>query len=414
MPRIAVIPVGGVGARLYPLTVDTSKAMLRFLNRPLIEFILETLALQGVREFYLGVSGYVNYVQLFDHFGSGELLASRLGFDRDELRIRYMPNVASRGNAEAVLRIIEYYEIEEPVLVVQCDNVFDIDISGLRRLYDEFRCDMGVLLKKMDKLNDILRFGVVVLDKDGRTVTNFIEKPTRIEEAPSQLINTGIYLIEPKRFLEFFRNDVGSRLYEQGMLDFGRDVIPALIKAGYRVYGCVAEGAWFDVGTPEAYKEAAFYFLRSTSPKRLSVDFTYGRLRIMGRRKLSRQSQSLLVERINRGEVVIEGDVLLGRHCSLGREVRIADSIVDNYVIISDGCEIVDSIVMDRVNVGRRSRIAGSIVGRHCTIEENAVIEDSIIGNNVFVGRGSELRGSSIWPSRYVLPGTTLRGVTIS
>lgn len=411
--RVAVIPVGGVGARLYPLTVDTSKAMLRFLNRPLLEFTLETLALQGVREFYLGTSGYVNYVQLFDHFGTGEFLNSRLGFGRDELRIRYMPNIVARGNADAVLKIIDYYRIDEPVLIVQCDNVFDIDISRIGDWCEKQRCDMAIVLKEAEKPEEILRFGVADLREDG-VIARFVEKPAKIEEAPSRLINTGIYVVYPDRFSEFFECDVGRKLYEQGTLDFGRDVIPALIEAGYRVCGYIASGAWFDIGTPEAYREAVFYFLRSTSPKRLSIDFAHGRLRVMGRRRLSRESQRLLVERMGKGEISIEGDVLLGRHCSVGGKVRIADSIVDHYVVISDGSEIVNSIVMDRVHVGRGVKLVNSITARHCIIDDKAIIENSIVGNNVFVGRGSVVRDSRIWPSRYIPPNTTLTGVTIS
>ena len=55
-----IIPVGGKATRLLPLTAETSKACLRFLNRPLVDFSLLSLANQGIRDFIFGVKGYTN------------------------------------------------------------------------------------------------------------------------------------------------------------------------------------------------------------------------------------------------------------------------------------------------------------------------------------------------------------------
>ena len=60
------IPVGGRATRLLPLTAETSKAALRLLNRPLVEFTLLSLARQGVRNFIFGVKGYTNYRDSFE------------------------------------------------------------------------------------------------------------------------------------------------------------------------------------------------------------------------------------------------------------------------------------------------------------------------------------------------------------
>ena len=66
-----IIPVGGKATRLLPLTAETSKACLRLLNRPLVEFSLLSLASQGIRNFVFGVKGYTNYRDLYDYFESG-------------------------------------------------------------------------------------------------------------------------------------------------------------------------------------------------------------------------------------------------------------------------------------------------------------------------------------------------------
>jgi NDP-sugar pyrophosphorylase family protein len=410
----AIIPIGGVGARLYPLTVDTSKSMIRFLNRPLLEFILETLIISGIREVYLGVSGYANYVQVFEHFGLGEALAHRFNLSGDQFRIRYMPNILSRGNAEAVLAILQYYNIKGDVLVTQCDTVFShLDLSSVWYYYSTRNCDMLIVLKKAKSFEEITRYGVAKLSRDN-IIEYFVEKPKRLEEAPSDLVNTGIYVLNTRRFLEFFEDEEGARLYKEGRVDFGKDVIPAMIMSGCRVCGYPEDFAWFDVGTPEAYLESVFYFLRNSTPERLGVDFVYNGLRAMGRRALSREFQRNLVERMRAGLVVIRGDVLIGRHCSIGDRAEIADSVIDHYTVISEESVVERSVIMDRCRVGRRARVVRSIVGRHVIIDEEAVVEDSVIGNNVYIGRGAIVKDSRIWPGRYVPPGTVLAGVTLS
>lgn len=412
MLRRAIIPVGGVGSRLYPLTVDTSKAMVRFLNRPLIEFVVLNLASQGIREVYFGVSGYSNYVQLFDFFGSGEAVTAKLG-GGEEVRIRYMPNYNTRGNAEAVLLTARYYEIRTPVMIVQCDDVIDIDIAAFWRRHRRCGAAMTIALKEVEEGVDLSRFGVAELGEGG-VIEGFVEKPSTPEEAPSRLVNTGAYVLDTRAFISFFDTERGRRLLAAGALDFGRDVIPAMIEEGYRVCAYEMRGYWYDIGTPESYREAVFTLLRTLPPDELRADFVYGGLRMMGRRELSRRYQRRLVARMRKGEVSVEGDVLIGRHTKLAKGVRVKDSVIDHYVVIGRGATIEDSIVMDRVNVGKKAVIRNSIIGRHVTVDEGAVVEDSIIGDNAYIGREAVIKSTKIWPHKHVLPRVTLIGATIT
>jgi NDP-sugar pyrophosphorylase family protein len=87
-----IIPVGGKATRLLPLTADTSKACLRLLNRPLVEFSLLSLASQGIRNFIFGVKGYTNYRDLYDYFESGAGFSARYNI-KPHIHIKYQPNV---------------------------------------------------------------------------------------------------------------------------------------------------------------------------------------------------------------------------------------------------------------------------------------------------------------------------------
>jgi Nucleoside-diphosphate-sugar pyrophosphorylase involved in lipopolysaccharide biosynthesis/translation initiation factor 2B, gamma/epsilon subunits (eIF-2Bgamma/eIF-2Bepsilon) len=73
-----IIPIGGEATRLRPLTIETSKAAIRLLNRPLIEYTILELAKQGIKEFIFGVRGYVNYRSLFDLFKEGIGFSSKI------------------------------------------------------------------------------------------------------------------------------------------------------------------------------------------------------------------------------------------------------------------------------------------------------------------------------------------------
>ena len=391
--------------------MDTSKAMVRFLNKPLIDFIVFKLAKQGVREFYLGVSGYVNYTGLFDHLGSGERITYRLGLKDEEVRIRYQPNIESRGNAESVKIVMDYYDIREHVLVVQGDVVFDVDLSDLWIYHNVKDSYMTIVLKEIEDVERLRHYGVAELCSDYR-IERFVEKPSP-SEAPSRLVNTGIYLLSPQ-FRDFFDYGVGRKLLERGELDFGRHVIPKLIECGYGVYGYVYRGYWFDIGTPESYKEAVFYLLKVLSPEELEVDHIHYGIRFMGKTQLSRMLRKSIIDRLEAGDIVLEGDILLGRHVFLGSKVRITNSVIDHYTIVSDGAVIEDSVVMDRCFIGSRSRVVNSVVGRHVRIGSNVVIENSVVGNNVVVGDNVSIINSKVWPNKVVKGSSTIKDSLIS
>ncbi|MFN7105979.1 MAG: nucleotidyltransferase family protein, partial [Pyrobaculum sp.] len=202
MLRIAVIPVGGEAVRLRPLSLETSKAMVRFLNRPLIELTLLYLSQQGVEEFYFGVRGYHNYRDIYDYFREGSWFVVKYGRN---IRVRYMPRVETRGNAEAILSTLEYYNIKEPVLVVQGDNIFTLDVKNMYEFHKSRQAFITIALK--EESGDLSEFGVAAVNENMK-ITKFVEKPKRREEAPSSLINTGIYLLS-EDFISFFRGEVG-------------------------------------------------------------------------------------------------------------------------------------------------------------------------------------------------------------
>ncbi|MEZ0289632.1 MAG: NDP-sugar synthase [Sulfolobales archaeon] len=410
MIRYAIIPLGGLGTRLYPLTVETSKAMIRFLNRPLIEFIVYRLVSQGVKEIYLGVSGYVNYRNVYDYLGEGYRIASKYNLPQS-FRVRYQPLEDSVGNADSVRIVLEYYDIRDPVLVIQGDTIFDIDLADLWRYHREKEAYMTIVLKEFEKIEDLREFGVAIVEEDMR-IRGFIEKPQRPEEIPSRMVNTGIYLLS-EEFRSFITSPRIMDMRIKGLMDFGRDIIPLIIMSGMRVYGYNKISYWFDIGNPRRYIEAVYYLLRKLTPEELEVSEIWNGVRFQGRSAKSKTLHREIIRKAEERKIRFEGDVLIGRHVYIGDWVLIRDSIIDNYTIVSDGAVIEGSVVMDRSYVGRGSQIVNSIVGRHVKIGSNVFIEGSIIGDDVRIGDGSRIVKCKIWPHRELDPMVSIENMTI-
>jgi NDP-sugar pyrophosphorylase family protein len=408
--KYAIIPLGGLGTRLYPLTVETSKAMIRFLNRPLIEFIIYRLASQGVREIYLGVSGYVNYRNVYDYLGEGYRLSSKYNLP-NSFRVRYQPLEDSVGNADSVRIIMEYYDITDPVIVVQADTVFDMNIYDLWSFHIKNNAFMTIVLKSIDEPEELKDFGVALIDPDMR-IRGFVEKPRNIEEVGSRLVNTGIYLLS-EEFRSFITSSEVLEMRKKGLMDFGRDIIPKLIRDGKKIYGYDKIDYWFDVGTPKRYLEAVMYLLRKLSPEELDVSEYWNNIKFQGRSSRSKALHKEIISKASQKKIILEGDVLIGRHVSIGDWVRIRDAVIDNYTIVEDGAVIEGSVVMDRSFVGKGSTIINSIIGRHVKIGRNVFIEGSIIGDDCIIGDNTKIMKSKIWPHKNIDPMVSMENMSI-
>jgi len=365
-----IIPVGGKAKRLLPLTAEVSKACIRLVNRPLIEISLLCLARQGVKNFIFGVKGYTNYRSLHDQFGSGVGFSARYAIN-SRIHIKYQPNIGDYGSADSARINMEYYGIVDPIFAVQGDNIFDVNLQELVKFHKEKEADMTIGLRQV---KDTTGYGIAEINKDMR-ISKFVEKPIK-QEAPSNLANTGLYLVTPKIRKIFKEKGVKEIIRNQKRLDFGYDLIPYLIRTGRKVYGYVLKGSWYDVGTPERYLEAMrdilYGKLKSLTDfgGRISEDATVW---VQGESRESARRRENIIRKMKEGKIELEGAVLIGRHCQ-----------------IEDGAEIHDSII-----------------GRHVTVKsrlsEKTTIQDvSVVADDVTLEVGCELKATKVYPHRYV------------
>lgn len=391
--------------RLQPLTLEVSKALIRFLGRPLIEYTILHLAQQGVRNFIFGVKGYINYRSLFDYFQEGHGISLKYGIS-PRISIKYQPNIDDVGSADSFLINLEYYDVNTPVIVAQGDNIFHLDLKDLLEYHEDNSAFATLVVKRV---SDPSAYGVVDVDGAMR-VSGFVEKPPR-EEAPSNLASTGIYLFSHDSRKICLDPDIRARKATLRRLDFGLDFIPYLIKKGYKVYAYETSGEWYDVGTPELYLESMMRIMDSGLMNNFFGPPIYehgsSRLWILGQSQASIRRRDEILRKVKEGRIKVDGNVLIGRHCQIGDDVIIGDAYIDNYCYIGDGVTIERSALHDRVYVGEGGYVQDAIIARHAKIlssrtEPTVVIGVSIVGDNSVVERGSLLTNARIEPHSYV------------
>ncbi|MDH7477067.1 MAG: NDP-sugar synthase [Candidatus Bathyarchaeota archaeon] len=399
-----IIPVGGKATRLLPLTAETSKACLRILNRPLIEFSLLSLARQGIRNFIFGVKGYTNYRDLHDYFESGYGFSTRYGI-KPRVHIKYQPNIEDLGSADSARINMEYYNVKEPVFAVQGDNIFDVNLKELVEFHEKKGALMTIALREVE---DVEGYGIADINKDMR-ISKFVEKPAP-KDAPSNLANTGLYMVSPEIRKIFKEEGIKKIIKERHRLDFGYDFIPYVIKSGRPVYGYTLKGSWYDVGNPKRYLQTMQDMLQG----RFSSLTDFGgriseeeRIWVQGESAESMKRRKEIIKKIKQGIIEVEGAVLIGRHCQIDDGARIVNSCIDNYTKIGKGVVIENSAIMDRVIIEEKAEIKESIIGRHVTIlsspkKQTKIEAVSVVADDVTIAEGCKLTATKIYPHQFV------------
>ncbi len=399
-----IIPVGGKATRLLPLTAETSKACLRLLNRPLVEFSLLSLASQGIRNFIFGVKGYTNYRDLYDYFESGVGFSARYNI-KPRIHIKYQPNVPDLGSADSARINIDYYELNNPIFAVQGDNIFDIKVKSLIDFHKEKCSCLTIVLREVDNVEGL---GIADIDKNGR-IQRFVEKPLP-KDAPSNLANTGLYVLSPDIRKIFKEKGIQQIIKEKNRLDFGYDFIPYVISTGRAVYGYTLKGSWFDVGTPKSYLEAMKNLLGGGFS---TLNDFGGRLNkdtpiwVQGESTDSEKRRQEIIQKIKQKKILIEGSVLIGRHCQIEDGARIVNSCIDDFTRIGKNAVVTNSAVMDRVIIGENAEIYDSIIGRHVAVNSSChkptkITAISVIADDVILEEGCSLSATKIYPHQTI------------
>ena len=208
------------------------------------------------------------------------------------------------------------------------------------------------------EVENVEGLGIADIDKNGR-IQRFVEKPFP-KDAPSNLANTGLYVVSPEVRKIFKEKGVQQIIKEKNRLDFGYDFIPYMIQTGRPVYGYTLKGSWFDVGTPKSYLEAMKNLLHGGFS---TLNDFGGRLSeetkvwVQGESNDSEKRRQEIIQKIKQKKIELEGAVLIGRHCQIDDGVRIVNSCIDNFTRIGKNAVVANSAIMDRAIIGDNAEI---------------------------------------------------------
>jgi len=354
----AVVLVGGEGTRLRPLTLTAPKQMLPIVEQSMVERVLGHLASHGIDEAVLSL-GYRP-----DAFTSAYPDGIIAG-----VRSTYAVEPSPLDTAGAIRFAAAFGAIDDTFVVLNGDVLTDFDISGLVDFHRERGAEGTIALTPVD---DPSSFGVVPTDDDGR-VTAFIEKPPR-DEAPTNLINAGIYVLEPS---------VLGRIAPEVRVSIERETFPAMVGDG-TLYARGSDAYWLDTGTPDAYLRAHRDFLT-------------------GRRAGPPAPDAVLDPELGPGvwtigEVyAVPGSVVrsvLGHGASVASSAKVTDSVIGAGSQVEDGAVVNDSVLLPGARVAARASVEGSIVGPGATIGQRCVVTGvSVIGAEAVIASGTALDG---------------------
>lgn len=224
----AFILAGGKGTRLRPITYEIPKPMVPIQGRPLLEHTFEVLKKYDIRDIVISIGFLGDKIK--EYFGNG----SKYG-----LKIIYVEESKPSGTAGA-LRLAKDNLKGSDFIMINGDNLFNIDLDKMLSSHLE---NNTVATIALTSVSDPTKYGVAKLQ--GNKILEFIEKP-KLKDAPSRLINAGVYLFSSKIF---------DYLPDKHFSMIETEVFPKLIEYN-QFYGFVMGGQWLPAGTPDEYERA--------------------------------------------------------------------------------------------------------------------------------------------------------------
>jgi mannose-1-phosphate guanylyltransferase len=308
---LGILLVGGMGTRLMPLTRDTPKPMLPIAGLPVTEHQLMAAKRAGITTIVLATS-YLSEV-FTPYFGDG----SKWGLD-----IRYAVEETPLGTGGAIKNAAAALNLragsDEPIVIFNGDVLSSHNLAKQIQEHVAHNADVTLHLTHVE---DARAYGCVPVDENGR-VTAFLEK---MDNPITNTINAGSYVFHPSVIETIAANTVVS---------VERDVFPALVAAGKKIYGYIEDAYWLDIGTPRA--------LLAGSKHLVGGDF-----------KIDPTSTIATTAKLQDGSSV-------GAGCSIYEDVVISGSIICAEVVIEAGSEIKNSFIAPGSHIPKDSKIIGN------------------------------------------------------
>ena len=351
---IAMLLAGGQGSRLLDLTKKNAKPAVSFGGKyRIIDFSLSNCVNSGIDT--VGVLTQYKPLILNGYLGNGEAW----DLNRNDGGVHVLPPYETEsggswylGTADAIYHNIDFIDSYDPeyVLILSGDHLYLMDYDKMLDEHKANEADLTVSVMTVP-WEEASRFGIMEADEEGKIV-EFVEKPANPK---SNLASMGIYIFSwatmRKALLEDHEDKSSSH-------DFGKNIIPMLLRDGKRLFVYRFSGYWKDVGTIDSYYGANMELL-DESPE---LDI-YGKTRVFS-------NSNIYPPHYVGPEGVIENSIVSNGCSILG---TVSHSVLGSGVTVGYGALVKDSILLPGATVEPGARVYRSIISERATIKAGTV-----------------------------------------
>ena len=353
---VAMILAGGQGSRLGVLTKRLAKPAVPFGGKyRIIDFPLSNCSNSGI--YTVGVLTQYKPLELNTHIGIG----SPWDLDRRDGGVRVLPPYQEekggkwyKGTANAIYQNIEYVDRYNPeyILILSGDHIYKMNYDKMLEFHKQKKADATIAVIDVP-IEEASRFGIMNTRED-HSIYEFEEKP---KVPKSTLASMGIYIFNWKTLKKYLREDELDRFSSN---DFGKNIIPKMIKDNLKMMAYPFEGYWKDVGTIQSLWEANMDLLDEDN-------------------KLNLYDKEWKIYSSNQ--------VSIAQY--IGEEALIKNSLIVEGCTVYGNVE--DSVLFQGVKIGKKAIIKDSVIMPNASIGDNVIIEKAIIGSDAIIRKGCRI-----------------------
>ncbi|MBQ2325438.1 MAG: glucose-1-phosphate adenylyltransferase [Clostridia bacterium] len=351
---VAMLLAGGQGSRLYLLTERLAKPAVPFGGKyRIIDFPISNCINSGIDT--VGVLTQYQPLALNEYIGNGQ----PWDLDRVYGGVMMLPPYQGlkradwyKGTANAIYQNMQFIEKYDPeyVLILSGDHIYRMNYAKMIEEHKRNKADCTIAVIDVP-MAEASRFGIMSARED-MSIYDFEEKP---KNPKSTMASMGVYVFSKEKLFKYL---IADEQDENSDKDFGKNVIPAMLKAGERMYAYRFEGYWKDVGTVSSLWEANMDLIGSNP----ALDLNDGSWRIYSRSNAYPPHY-------------------------------VGDSAVIRNSQITEGCEIygtvINSVIGGGVKVARGATVKDSVIFDNVTVSEGASVYYSMVDANTRVGKGA-------------------------
>lgn len=353
---IAMLLAGGQGSRLGALTKNIAKPAVSFGGKyRIIDFSLSNCVNSGIDT--VGVLIQYRPLALSRYLGTG----AAWDMDTSDGGVHVLPPYATQtggawyeGTADSIYHNIDFVDSYSPeyVLILSGDHLYQMDYNQMLTFHKEKQADLTVSVMPVP-MEEASRFGIMSTDDNNRIV-KFAEKP---KEPESDLASMGIYIFNwevlKKALLEDHKNKESSH-------DFGKNIIPMLLGDGKKLFAYRFEGYWRDIGTIDSYYEAQMNLIKEET----GFDLYDSRMAVYSNTELAPAHKISRKARVDNA-LICNGAIISG---------KVTNSIIGTNVVLEEGSEVTDSIVLPGAKIERNAKVFHAIVCEDAAVSAGAVL----------------------------------------